>query len=1283
MTPLYMIAPLPVLPASQMRQKVVLNCLTVTRIRTTSTSSTMLLLRSLLGLFLTRTPPTPTPTPASNLSIGEEYTHARIGPARCWQAVGPVRAMFETLSRRILLILADWEASDDAFIGWSIYMIGPSEEAAVPTLVVHGDNVAARKSVCQLIRDSGILQQYRILLDDRQCAPDFNRVDPLQYFSGTASHLFSQQPAKASSAIQELEGSSIFIHHRDGTTKQATVGVIFQIDGRLFGTTVAHAFVTPKNTPLPEIGVDLTSTLPFTITSALGIQFGNPILFADADYALVEIIPPAELPFSLSVAPTLGELQLRMRSQPLDRKVSVSAGQGSLSGKLSGTSTFIRLPGTNGFKEVWTASLDCQLKDGDCGSMLADAEDGRIYGHVVVGSPSSSCVYILPAIQLLQSIAVLFPSAAASSPPHRNVDIAPSSNGMWELPGFSWHWGKSVRSWKHLIYHFAAFIKMIALLLIIISLYLIPSKAFHYVLGDVLIENSTVPLTIGNCSLGCRDQADASGWGLGLMIADKNLCVSPSTIVNNTQLFDCLEFVKLSQAKASADTNFGSPSWTLPLALNPQQRNQTLQVYIANGSFHLHTGDKREEAVTLTPAQGSLPTTGALGRASHLGLASADFLSSLRDMGKISARSFGLNVGSQYGQHFRTGSLVLGGWDHAFDKEAMEFPLPEPGALRNEDFCELPVRMQSLSLRGGDPIKHVEILRDVPACIKPFNKWTCFPDPKTLQDIANFASGSDGSRLRNACIEPYDKLFSLTSESVARLSNVSLDFVFTRNAFENFTFSISISRRGEALWTADQRWKTSTDAKSAELRAHNSTAMGGMVILGRDILSELYLSVDYDAGKFALAPLHGVESTQVEAVAANHPPHLATSVRWVGYLLRFLFISGGISLVFACLVQPSPPNALTTLLQWFGSPQTSLTNVLWQIYQTSQETRRGSARIFADADAMRILSGEIKPTGKPIIVRNDLNWFHRCSAVFIYYGLAAYFASFAAALAIEAARDRNDLPPTYVAVNMLLAWLPLLAVAETSRPRQNIQEQVGAPEHHCGKKQPDTARCNFGHQAQRSSAPSSIAEAAVWYLSAFSSSLFVWLCILSAAVTGLPEPGRLERGENIWAASLIIYGVLGSATWLILMSGRTGIWLERLAGVFKCAALLTLIIMFMIFGGGLQHTRNQGACLENRYNPSLGTDTLAVTEDSSYAASLQKFWGLGYLRHKYLEFGTGILTADVLFIRIISWYLRHDKPSVDDIERQKNMHVQRENRETELAQNEGRRDVGSGLSEKC
>jgi len=124
----------------------------------------------------------------------------------------------------------------------------------------------------------------------------------------------------------------------------------------------------------------------------------------DLDYALFGLDPPdAYQPDSgHSIAPRAINVA---RDGPRDAEVvTVTASGGKIKGRLSGTPSYMRLPGKRIFQEVWTARLERSLAPGDCGSWLTDASSGELYGHIVAGSPTEGVAYIIPACQVLDEV---------------------------------------------------------------------------------------------------------------------------------------------------------------------------------------------------------------------------------------------------------------------------------------------------------------------------------------------------------------------------------------------------------------------------------------------------------------------------------------------------------------------------------------------------------------------------------------------------------------------------------------------------------------------------------------------------------------------------------------------------------------------------------------------------------------------------------------------------------------------------------------------------------------
>jgi hypothetical protein len=92
-------------------------------------------------------------------------------------------------------------------------------------------------------------------------------------------------------------------------------------------------------------------------------------------------------------------------SEPRDVDViAATASGGLLKGRLSGTPSFLMLPGSNSVQEVWTVRHDTEIFNGDCGAWVVDASNGDLFGHIVGGSPSLEVSYIIPAHLILDDL---------------------------------------------------------------------------------------------------------------------------------------------------------------------------------------------------------------------------------------------------------------------------------------------------------------------------------------------------------------------------------------------------------------------------------------------------------------------------------------------------------------------------------------------------------------------------------------------------------------------------------------------------------------------------------------------------------------------------------------------------------------------------------------------------------------------------------------------------------------------------------------------------------------
>jgi hypothetical protein len=133
----------------------------------------------------------------------------------------------------------------------------------------------------------------------------------------------------------------------------------------------------------------------------------------DLDYCLIDI-PQSELGYFQDF---INHSQSGMKlgcpkevacSGPQDIAVSLIRGDDSLDGKMSGTPTFIMLPGIHSILEVWVVRHGGALSQGDCGSWVIDAIGETLYGHVVAGDPKLAIAYVVPTYLVFENLRSMF-----------------------------------------------------------------------------------------------------------------------------------------------------------------------------------------------------------------------------------------------------------------------------------------------------------------------------------------------------------------------------------------------------------------------------------------------------------------------------------------------------------------------------------------------------------------------------------------------------------------------------------------------------------------------------------------------------------------------------------------------------------------------------------------------------------------------------------------------------------------------------------------------------------
>ncbi|KAK4099271.1 hypothetical protein N658DRAFT_540749 [Parathielavia hyrcaniae] len=150
------------------------------------------------------------------------------------------------------------------------------------------------------------------------------------------------------------------------------------------------------------------------------VRIGHVALISTLlDSALVQLdtgtanASDGDMPEPQDTAIRLESYQEHIETRPSDTGIRISTATDTISGTLSGTPSFVRLPGSRIFQEVYTAILYRPLLPGDCGSWARHAVSGKLFGHVIAGSPTTGLVLVMPAAKVFaEALAALSASEA-------------------------------------------------------------------------------------------------------------------------------------------------------------------------------------------------------------------------------------------------------------------------------------------------------------------------------------------------------------------------------------------------------------------------------------------------------------------------------------------------------------------------------------------------------------------------------------------------------------------------------------------------------------------------------------------------------------------------------------------------------------------------------------------------------------------------------------------------------------------------------------------------------
>lgn len=135
----------------------------------------------------------------------------------------------------------------------------------------------------------------------------------------------------------------------------------------------------------------------------------------ELDFALIEV---SKIDYLTASLPFLRNDTIASVNMLADVIVTTMTGSGkTLTGKLSGRPSFIRLPNASKYQKILTVDFEGCLQIGDCGSIVRNASDGKIYGHIIAGSVESRIAYIIPAVDVLHTIEQRFNLKSGSDVP--------------------------------------------------------------------------------------------------------------------------------------------------------------------------------------------------------------------------------------------------------------------------------------------------------------------------------------------------------------------------------------------------------------------------------------------------------------------------------------------------------------------------------------------------------------------------------------------------------------------------------------------------------------------------------------------------------------------------------------------------------------------------------------------------------------------------------------------------------------------------------------------------
>jgi hypothetical protein len=292
-------------------------------------------------------------------------------------------------------------------------------------------------------------------------------------------------------------------------------------------------------------------------------------------------------------------------------------------------------------------------------------------------------------------------------------------------------------------------------------------------------------------------------------------------------------------------------------------------------TLHLHGRD----SITMTAG---LIESGTNHTTTHVSLGDESvLLSALLSAGRITARTFGFDAGSQSYASPRPGGLVLGGWDDgARTGTEVRFPMAdykENHQLNGKRTCPLQVTVASMVLRpaggdGGDDYPlGIEPAHPQQACLEMYDNYPRLPSGVIgkIKEGFEFFTGSDAQPIRYAAVDPtaapsasrgallrqLDEMYIPEPGLIYPSSNLTARFngsLVIILAQSNFTVEIPVQELFNPLRGIARDGTRTVNQNFSELAVYQDPAPEDAAVLGKVFLSRAYLYVDYDKGEFTL-----------------------------------------------------------------------------------------------------------------------------------------------------------------------------------------------------------------------------------------------------------------------------------------------------------------------------------------------------------------------------------------------------------------------------------------------